>query len=157
MGSKAPSRVRIPQSPPLGCSCVCNTPRLTDVSLVRHNSASAPVAQLDRAPGYELGGRRFESFRARHHKSKKGQRVTAGWPFFFARVFWRPCQIRAKSVPSLRSYRAMLAGRGHVAWWSQSARCRQESIRSTVRVCLSGWVGFAMLIDGFRFIRVNCA
>ena len=25
----------------------------------------APVAQLDRAPGYELGGRRFESFRAR--------------------------------------------------------------------------------------------
>ncbi len=31
-----------------------------------HNLASnAPVAQLDRAPGYELGGRRFESFRAR--------------------------------------------------------------------------------------------
>jgi hypothetical protein len=26
----------------------------------------APVAQLDRVPGYELGGRRFESFRARH-------------------------------------------------------------------------------------------
>lgn len=25
----------------------------------------APVAQLDRVPGYELGGRRFESFRAR--------------------------------------------------------------------------------------------
>ena len=31
-----------------------------------HNSASAPVAQLDRAPGYELGGREFESLRARH-------------------------------------------------------------------------------------------
>jgi hypothetical protein len=32
-----------------------------------HNSAfSAPVAQLDRVPGYELGGREFESLRARH-------------------------------------------------------------------------------------------
>ena len=29
-------------------------------------SAWAPVAQLDRVPGYEPGGRRFESFRARH-------------------------------------------------------------------------------------------
>jgi hypothetical protein len=28
----------------------------------------APVAQLDRVPGYEPGGRRFESFRARHLK-----------------------------------------------------------------------------------------
>jgi hypothetical protein len=27
--------------------------------------ANAPVAQLDRAPDYESGGRRFESFRAR--------------------------------------------------------------------------------------------
>ena len=27
---------------------------------------NAPVAQLDRVPGYEPGGRRFESFRARH-------------------------------------------------------------------------------------------
>jgi hypothetical protein len=26
----------------------------------------APVAQLDRVSGYEPGGRRFESFRARH-------------------------------------------------------------------------------------------
>ena len=26
----------------------------------------APVAQLDRAPDYESGGRTFESFRARH-------------------------------------------------------------------------------------------
>ncbi|MBM2829474.1 MAG: hypothetical protein HW411_264 [Gammaproteobacteria bacterium] len=26
----------------------------------------APVAQLDRVPGYEPGGRRFESVRARH-------------------------------------------------------------------------------------------
>ena len=30
----------------------------------------APVAQLDRAPGYELGGREFESLRARHAGSR---------------------------------------------------------------------------------------
>ena len=29
-------------------------------------AACAPVAQLDRAPDYESGGQRFESFRARH-------------------------------------------------------------------------------------------
>ena len=34
------------------------------LSKVHH--PKAPVAQLDRVPGYELGGRRFESFRARH-------------------------------------------------------------------------------------------
>ena len=36
-----------------------------------HNSAPckhAPVAQLDRVPGYEPGGREFESLRARHFK-----------------------------------------------------------------------------------------
>ena len=32
---------------------------------------SAPVAQLDRVPGYELGGREFESLRA-HHFIKRG-------------------------------------------------------------------------------------
>ena len=34
---------------------------------VLHNARlqNAPVAQLDRVPGYEPGGRRFESFRAR--------------------------------------------------------------------------------------------
>ena len=30
----------------------------------------APVAQLDRVPGYEPGGRRFESFRARQNTEK---------------------------------------------------------------------------------------
>ena len=34
----------------------------------QHNESysSAPVAQLDRVPGYEPGGREFESHRARH-------------------------------------------------------------------------------------------
>ena len=39
----------------------------------------APVAQLDRVPGYELGGRRFESFRARQN-SIYGQGHI--WSFF---------------------------------------------------------------------------
>ena len=30
-------------------------------------AACAPVAQLDRAPGYEPGGREFESLRAHHN------------------------------------------------------------------------------------------
>src|ERR1700688_4138477 len=39
-------------------------------SVPRHDfpaAASAPVAQLDRAPDYESGGREFESLRARQH------------------------------------------------------------------------------------------
>src|SRR5690606_2884275 len=42
----------------------------------------APVAQLDRAPGYELGGRRFESFRARQAAMKNRPQGR----FFHARV-----------------------------------------------------------------------
>jgi hypothetical protein len=40
----------------------------------------APVAQLDRVPGYEPGGREFESLRAR----QKRQRVPIGGPFSFS-------------------------------------------------------------------------
>ena len=40
--------------------------RLTGGKRFTHNSAPhAPVAQLDRVPGYEPGGREFESLRAR--------------------------------------------------------------------------------------------
>ena len=40
--------------------------RVDEFRASRNNSASyAPVAQLDRVPGYELGGREFESLRAR--------------------------------------------------------------------------------------------
>ena len=31
---------------------------------------NAPIAQLDRAPGYELGGREFESLWAHHIKQR---------------------------------------------------------------------------------------
>ena len=103
MGSKAPSRVRIPHSPPplysessrrrartrvaasirgsgiagtrtskgndrngIRHDVLTDTFRIGKIPLLHH----APVAQLDRAPGYELGGRRFESFRARHTPRK---------------------------------------------------------------------------------------
>ncbi len=33
---------------------------------VSYNIHDAPVAQLDRVPGFEPGGRGFESLRARH-------------------------------------------------------------------------------------------
>ena len=45
-------------------------------------ASSAPVAQLDRAPDYESGGQRFESFRARH--------------FRFHRFQTRVCRIAAR-------------------------------------------------------------
>ncbi|VVT17454.1 hypothetical protein ERY430_80032 [Erythrobacter sp. EC-HK427] len=38
-------------------------------------SSSAPVAQLDRVPDYESGGRRFESFRVRHKKGLPAKAV----------------------------------------------------------------------------------
>ena len=40
-------------------------------SMCYYSTIHAPVAQLDRVPGYEPGGRRFESFRARHLKTMK--------------------------------------------------------------------------------------
>src|SRR6187200_2741049 len=76
MGSKAPSRVRIPQSPPPYRRYSCSY-QLTESPSILHNSASAPVAQLDRAPGYELGGREFESLRARHTTEKADAKASA--------------------------------------------------------------------------------
>ena len=43
----------------------------------------APVAQLDRVPGYEPGGREFESLRAHHLRQKSQQASLAG--FFVGR------------------------------------------------------------------------
>ncbi len=41
----------------------------------------APVAQLDRAPDYESGGQRFESFRARHFHNKTIELNWEKFPF----------------------------------------------------------------------------
>jgi hypothetical protein len=48
-------------------------------------ASHAPVAQLDRVPGYEPGGRAFESLRARHTSKK-------GLPFLVG-LFYLPCRI----------------------------------------------------------------
>ena len=45
----------------------------------KYNSSNAPVAQLDRVPGYELGGREFESLRARQSTKKPGTETGAGF------------------------------------------------------------------------------
>jgi hypothetical protein len=52
-----------------------SAPRLTTSHAVRSRQATtidAPVAQLDRVPGYEPGGREFESLRARHIEQGRG-------------------------------------------------------------------------------------
>src|SRR3989338_4854139 len=62
MGSKAPSRVQIPLSPPsLFSYKFYFRIYAEDVSF----GIYAHVAQLDRVPGYEPGGREFESLRVR--------------------------------------------------------------------------------------------
>ena len=43
-----------------------STRQLLNVKNVHMILYNAPVAQLDRVPGYEPGGREFESLRARH-------------------------------------------------------------------------------------------
>ena len=67
---------------------------LTHYAAMHHNCISAPVAQLDRAPGYELGGREFESLRARHQKSTRVNGLALIGPFALRAIF----RVRAKSV-----------------------------------------------------------
>ncbi len=43
-----------------------SNPSLSAILACKELNHSAPVAQLDRVPGYEPGGREFESLRARH-------------------------------------------------------------------------------------------
>jgi hypothetical protein len=64
---------------------------------------SAPVAQLDRVPGYELGGREFESLRARHYP---GERVLRH-PFSSA-----PTNDPPAWAPQARRERRAVADRG---------------------------------------------
>src|SRR5687768_13873992 len=80
-------------------------PSQTATSSDRMRARNAPVAQLDRVPGYEPGGREFESLRARH-LNEKGQLLVA----LFRLVDWagvirthtaKPCRVRrgARSAP----------------------------------------------------------
>ena len=59
--------------------------RLQAQSPVDTVAAVAPVAQLDRAPGYEPGGRGFESYRA-HHKIPKSQNTLCSGIFLYIRA-----------------------------------------------------------------------
>ncbi len=47
--------------------CLARIIRTPREVVVLYGGYSAPVAQLDRVPGYEPGGREFESLRARHY------------------------------------------------------------------------------------------
>ena len=83
----------------------------------------APVAQLDRVPGYEPGGRRFESFRARHFK--KEQRCS-----FFLRggkvrtSDTKEKQVRQKGRIAFLDVQSTPAGRGRRTRPNQSSRAR---------------------------------
>ncbi len=50
----------------------------------RDVSKVAPVAQLDRVPGYEPGGRGFESYPAHQTPLKPPNKLSFGWAFFVA-------------------------------------------------------------------------
>ena len=68
-----------PMRPRRGGRVAEGAPLLREYGLITHRGfeslplrqveKNAPVAQLDRVPGYEPGGRRFESFRARHYST----------------------------------------------------------------------------------------
>jgi hypothetical protein len=63
---KGVPRVQIPLSPPFLKNCAVSV----DTQVARpHNIYDAPMAQLDRAPDYESGCRKFESCWA-HQKIK---------------------------------------------------------------------------------------
>src|SRR4051812_24504134 len=61
------------------CRRVARTGSSPYVAPLPFSGTRAPVAQLDRAPDYESGGREFESLRARHFSSKLDQRAGHSW------------------------------------------------------------------------------
>ncbi len=75
-----------------------NTALLTYRSLFRRywREKYAPIAQLDRVPGYELGGRTFESCWV-HHPIKKG----SFGPLFYWILFLveRTCPFEKREAP----------------------------------------------------------
>ena len=60
---------------------------------------NAPVAQLDRVPGYELGGREFESLRARHFNASDIKSL--------ALLFLLPVFVRVPHDPSVGNARVV--------------------------------------------------
>src|ERR1043165_7935271 len=60
------STIRVSLLPTADCLLPIRPGLPSRATITRFCALLAPVAQLDRAPDYESGGRRFESFRARH-------------------------------------------------------------------------------------------
>ncbi len=73
----------------------CNPPQsvLGERLAGKRHLQRAPVAQLDRAPDYESGGQRFESFRARHFSSVN-QQVKCRRVLRLMRSLWRAAETR---------------------------------------------------------------
>lgn len=137
MGLKTPSRVRIPHSPPLLDSmgfprgiaekiltkwltkqtCYCKIPLLF----------KAPVAQLDRAPGYELGGRRFESFRARQNNRSTSERSLV---FLCPQVL---CRGGARALPAANTRSVGRRRHADDPWMGARSRARKPRRRSRSR------------------------
>src|SRR5690348_12904162 len=72
------------------------SPYVARLPFSRHR---APVAQLDRAPDYESGGQRFESFRARHFPFRAGPMRSLP---FVALLAVTACTSAGGPYPSLR-------------------------------------------------------
>src|SRR5688572_19216265 len=70
-----------------------STPKPVVIGCAPSILSHAPVAQLDRVPGYEPGGRRFESFRARHFSlaAARALRGRAEQKFSDTRWLWEFC------------------------------------------------------------------
>src|SRR5262249_32049563 len=89
----------------------------------RSQAKHAPVAQLDRASDYESEGRTFESFRARHLRTKPRT-----FPFLVCLPAMAACKMSlpkmriAPSTPSsraCRSYCQCEAARRPPEWWAR--------------------------------------
>ena len=81
----------------------------------RDVSKVAPVAQLDRVPGYEPGGRGFESYPAHQTPLKSPNELSFGWAFLLSENCARkkkaaasdaPENFRCPALPSHRPFNA---------------------------------------------------
>ena len=104
------------------------------------SSSHAPVAQLDRVPGYEPGGREFESLRARHYWNEKAQSTSSlTGPFhsnsaaprasFVVRVAttrWWSVSSTTRARRSGKRYRSPRVEPTRVACWALSRQARND-------------------------------
>ena len=92
---------------------------------------NAPIAQLDRAPGYELGGREFESLWAHHIKQMPDNLFKlSGFfsPYYYLICFFRNAArgVLPVSLRAWQQYRAALASIPHPSFGEKSRAARDE-------------------------------